>query len=261
MAGARVCASPARLSLERSRVPAVGRRWVPRAERFSRRAGFEIEIDRFGGEWKTRPGQGSWFPASEGGRMRRVVVLLAGAVGLLVLPATAQASVNVAWSPQTSPDTFDFGTVDIGQTPGQTFHLTNTGSVRTPALRIKLTGSSVFKKMRDTCAGTRLAPGKSCLVRVQYTPATDGQTDSTVMTANNKTLTATYASITITGTAHGTADLVWTNTATGQPIASYDFGSTAGSHQFTLTNVGTAPAYLTSIQFSGSGGQGLSNDG
>lgn len=168
---------------------------------------------------------------------------------------------NVDWSPQTSPDTFDFGTVDIGQTPGQTFHLTNTGSVRTPALRIKLTGSSVFKKMRDTCAGTRLAPGKSCLVRVQYTPATDGQTDSTVMTANNKTLTATYASITITGTAHGTADLVWTDTATGQPIASYDFGSTAGSHQFTLTNVGTAPAYLTSIQFSGSGGQGLSNDG
>jgi hypothetical protein len=155
------------------------------------------------------------------------------------MPVAAQASVSLAWSPQTSPGAFNFGTVEIGQVHAQTFHLTNTGTTRTAALRVKLSGSSAFTKMRDTCASTRLAPGKSCLVRIAYTPATDGQTDTTVLTANNRTLTATYASITLSGTAHGTADLAWSE-------SSYDFGTTAGTHQFTITNLGTANAVMDS---------------
>jgi hypothetical protein len=174
---------------------------------------------------------------------RTLAGLLVFGVGMMLLPATAEASVNVGWSPQTSPGTFDYGTAEIGQRPGKTFHLTNTGSTTTPVLRIKLTGSSAFQKMRDTCSGRQIAPTHSCLVRVYYAPATDGQTDTTVMSANNRTLSATYASITITGTAHGTADLVWTDTATGQPTTGYDFGTAGGTFTATLTNIGTAAAH------------------
>ncbi len=53
--------------------------------------------------------------------MKRLTVLLAGAAGMLLAPAAAQASVNVAWSPQTGGGSFDFGTVKITQALGQRF--------------------------------------------------------------------------------------------------------------------------------------------
>ena len=171
------------------------------------------------------------------------LVLLACAVG--VFPAAALAD-GIAVSPQTSGGAFDFGTVEIGHSMGQTFHMTNLLSTKTQPLRVRLSGSSTFKKSRDTCNGKRLAPGKSCLVRVNYTPTTDGQTDTTSLTVNNKALSLEYGAINLSGTGHGTASLVWTDTSTSQPISSYDFGTTGGTHQFTLTNVGTAPAFIVS---------------
>lgn len=170
--------------------------------------------------------------------MRRVLGVLVGVLGLSVVVASPALADGIAISPQTSGGAFDYGTVEIGNSPGTTFHFTNLLKSKTAPLRISLSGSTAFTKSRDTCKGTRLAPGKSCLVRITYTPTTDGQTDTASLTANNQARTLEYGNLNLSGTGHGTADLVWT------PSSTYDFGSTGGSKGFTITNVGTAPASI-----------------
>lgn len=137
--------------------------------------------------------------------MRWTAVLVACAA-MVLLPAIAEASVTLTWSPQTS-GTFDFGAVAVGQSLGRTFQLRNDVTRRTPRLAIRVNGSTAFRKMRDTCSGKALAPGAGCLVRVSYTPAAAGQADTASMDARRRDSPATsYAAITLTGRGESTAE-------------------------------------------------------
>jgi hypothetical protein len=170
--------------------------------------------------------------------------LLGGLVGapavVVLLPGAARASVAASFSRQTSPGTYNFGAITGGTTLAATFHLTNVGSTKTPELRIRITGSSAFRKMRDTCRETRLAKGESCLVRIAYLAS--GESASATLAATNVAGTSTIASLALTGgTTTGTPSLQITP-------AAYDFGSTSDTQSFDITNTGTAPAHLQSLE-------------
>jgi outer membrane protein assembly factor BamB len=127
-----------------------------------------------------------------------LAVLIASAV-MLVASAAGQAAAapSLAWSPTTSSGNYDFGLVNIGDKPSQTFTLKNSGGAATSALTITLTGSAAFKKTADTCTATSLGPNKMCSVTVQYAPTT-GNGDSATLTAASKKPAAT-TSIRLTG--------------------------------------------------------------
>jgi centrosomal CEP192-like protein len=121
------------------------------------------------------------------------LALLATGVICLSLAAVASARAPaLSWS--SSSGSFDYGTVQAGQTPSLTFTLTNTGDSGTGALTVSLPSPSPFSITSDTCTRTSLGPRKSCTVTVQYTPATSS--DSAVLTASSKKASA---SATLTG--------------------------------------------------------------
>lgn len=207
----------------------------------------------------------------EGIDLSRLVRLCA--LGALVAAAgpvvAAQASPPAAaFSPQTGAGVYDFGAVDgvAGKRAEQTFHLTNLGASKTPLLHIQIQGSALFQKTRDTCKGKRLAPGKSCLVRVRYSPRkVSGETDSATMVAAGPT-GAAIASISLTGNS-GAADLSVSpatfegTSPDGNEYAS-GLGTAPSSQTFTLTNNGTGTTLdtLEVVPESDEGVWGMSND-
>jgi hypothetical protein len=120
------------------------------------------------------------------GLIRRAAVVAAAvvALGVPAVAASATQTPVTSWSPTTAPGTYNYGTVNAGQSVSQTFTLANSGGSATSALTITLTGSAAFTKTADSCTGASLGPGKSCTVTVSYAPASAGQTDSGTLTAS-----------------------------------------------------------------------------
>jgi len=120
----------------------------------------------------------------------------------------------IAWSPVTSPGTFDYGTIPVGDGESQTFALTNSGRAATGALRVSLGSATEFSITADACTGTALGPRKSCNVTVQYAPTTAGQTTATL--AANGIRPPAGASITLAGTGAAVAvrHIYWANSGT-----------------------------------------------
>jgi len=63
----------------------------------------------------------------------RTIIAAAAMTVALVIPAAGQAggAPAIAWTPTTSAGTFNYGTIDVGATPTQTFTLTNSGGSAT----------------------------------------------------------------------------------------------------------------------------------
>ena len=130
------------------------------------------------------------------GLFRRAVVATGVSVVLLI-PAAGLASTAggpaLILSPTTSTGTYNYGTLDAGQTASQTFTITNSGGTATAALSISLTSSSAITKIGDTCSGVKLKPNTSCNVTIRYAPATAGQNDSATLTAASSKPSATVS--------------------------------------------------------------------
>jgi centrosomal CEP192-like protein len=109
----------------------------------------------------------------------------------------AAATVMLAWSPTTSSGSFDYGTLNAGQTQSQQFTLTNTDGKPSGALTASLSGSAAFSITSDGCTGLSLGKGKTCLVTVKYAPTSSGQSDTAILSASNRKTGS--ASITLTG--------------------------------------------------------------
>lgn len=130
-----------------------------------------------------------------------------GEVDSATLAATAEhgnaglALTGKAGSPSLSfsPASYDFGAVEVGATPTQTFALTNSGDGTSESLTSSLSGSSAMSIAGDECSGTELAPGAACEITVSYAPA-QGETDSATLAAGGATAglagTGTGASLT-----------------------------------------------------------------
>ena len=65
---------------------------------------------------------------------------------------------------------YDFGSVPVGQTPSQTFTLTNTGDIPSGMITVSTSGSTVFAITADGCTGKALGADESCNVTIQYPP-------------------------------------------------------------------------------------------
>lgn len=121
----------------------------------------------------------------------------AGAVLGLLIPAAAASARSppvLGWSPAT----YNYGTVPPGSATPQTFTLKNSGGSAIAALTVTVIGSAAFTKTADTCTGTSLGPGKSCTVKVTYSPAAPGQADQATLTATSPK--PATARLTLTGT-------------------------------------------------------------
>jgi hypothetical protein len=127
------------------------------------------------------------------GFFRVTLVAAVAAVTLLLVAPAAQAAraPALAWSPVANGG-FSFAPVPPGQTPSQTFTLTNSGGSSTAMLTEALSGSAAFALTSDRCTGTALGPRKSCTVTVGFTP-------TQISSGGNATLTTTAQKVSLAG--------------------------------------------------------------
>jgi hypothetical protein len=126
-----------------------------------------------------------------------ITALLAG-LGLLTPADAAETPAALNWSLAR----YDFGSVPVGQTPSQTFTLSNTGATSSGTITVRLSGSPAFTITADACTGRALGANKSCSVTVQYpTINTNGDTGTLAATGERSS-----ASMALYG--NGSANLV-----------------------------------------------------
>jgi hypothetical protein len=133
--------------------------------------------------------------------MGRRVYVFAGALiaaCLLGVPTVAAAPSPLVWS-----GTASFGTITSGGTASQQFTLSNPGGKASGALKTSLSGSTAYSIKSDSCNGTSVGKGKSCVVTVQYAPTTPSTSDTATLSAASKQLGA--ASINLSGAASAPA--------------------------------------------------------
>lgn len=139
-------------------------------------------------------------------------------VGAVVLTASILGSASIAaaagpilsWSPTTTAGAFDYGTVAPGGSASTTFTLRNSGGASTSGLTTTLSGSTAFAIMSDRCRGTSLPPGRSCLVRVRYTPVAGVPSDSASLAAVGRKPN-TSAILALQGTSVRPRHIYWAN--------------------------------------------------
>jgi len=131
-------------------------------------------------------------------------VLAAGMVVAAAGPAAAGAGPPVL---AFTPSPFDYGQVTMGNPASQTFTLANIGGRASRGLTVAVSGSAAFTITASTCT-TRLGPGTSCTVTVQFAPASTGMAAATLTAANGKK--AVLATDAVTGTGGAAAShLYW----------------------------------------------------
>jgi hypothetical protein len=136
------------------------------------------------------------YAPSESGEVDRATLTATAEHGNASLALSGKAgSPSLAFSPAS----YDFGAVDVGATPTQTFTLTNSGGGTSESLTSSLSGSSAMSIAGDGCSGAELAPGAACEITIAYAP-TEGGTDRGTLAAGGATAglagTGTAASLT-----------------------------------------------------------------
>jgi hypothetical protein len=105
----------------------------------------------------------------------------------------------ISWSPTTSAETFNYGTVKAGQSASQEFTLVNSGGSATSALTASVSGAATFQITADSCTGISLRPSKSCIVTVSYTPTNESSYSGYTGTLTVNDDTNDYTNLALTG--------------------------------------------------------------
>jgi centrosomal CEP192-like protein len=174
--------------------------------------------------------------------IRLLITLLCAAIATVLIALALFTPAHAASTPPVlawSVAQYDFGSVPVGQTPSQTFTLSNTGGRSSGTIVVTLAGSATFSITADGCTGRALGPSKSCQVTVQYAPInTNGDTGTLTATGEH-----TSTGMNLYG--NGSPDLVLspgTRVGTGTNPKVYDYANNfvAGnwSTTFTVTNNG-----------------------
>ena len=88
------------------------------------------------------------------------------------------------------------------------------GSAAAASLEVSLSGAPAFTKTGDACTCSGLAPGRSCVVTVTYTPTAPGSNDAAVLVATSPGHT-TRSALNLLGTGGSCGHIYWTNYSTG----------------------------------------------
>ncbi len=124
------------------------------------------------------------------------------------LPA-ADAQIEV------SPNSYDFGSVNLNDWVIQSFTIKNTGESQLKLGKITLEGAGFALSRSDPCSNRDLPPGKECVVKVSFSPTAIGaQTAALSIPSNSPT---SPANVTLTGTGFSPPPTISVN-------SSYDFG-------------------------------------
>jgi sugar lactone lactonase YvrE len=134
---------------------------------------------------------------------------LAGATSAVAKPAAPVLAFT--------PSPFDYGRVTPGESASQRFRLTNSGRKATGKLKVTLAGAAAFTITRDRCSGTRLRPGKSCVVRVRFAPTSLGTVTASLTAASKQHRVSASAALSGTGAGLGAAPsfIYWANSGDG----------------------------------------------
>jgi HYDIN/CFA65/VesB-like, Ig-like domain len=196
--------------------------------------------------------------------IRRAAVVAAVTIALAVPAGVASASGPpvLSWAPTTSAGTYDYGTLNAGQTASSTFTLTNFGGTASGTLTIVLSGPAAFNKTTDTCTARSLGPNKSCSVTVTYSPTAPHQSESGTLTANGEHATA---SLTLYGAAGKASPAIATHASPPAGLVGTKLMDTAtlsggssptGTITFTLSPfscIGAPPVDTETVTVNGSG--------
>ncbi|MGV3620386.1 MAG: choice-of-anchor D domain-containing protein [Archangium sp.] len=134
-----------------------------------------------------------------------------------------------------------FGGVLIPGTKEQTFTLTNSGETASSNLTMQLTGdgfSIAMGGMNACTAGTPLAAGTSCSVRVVFTASAPGGPATGVLSVS--ATAGGMASLNLTATAQRAALLTSVEATHGFSLVAV--GGTSPSYTWTITNAGEVPS-------------------
>ena len=160
------------------------------------------------------------------------------------IQGTGAAPANLTISD--GPGAYDYGTVTIGNSPTQTFTITNSGGVSATGMSgsglsapFIFLGGSGYPGTGGTCAATLAAAG-SCTIVVEYTPSATGLLSDTIDIAYNDGVTGQNATRGVQGTGQNPATLTISNGPT------YNYGTVivgnAGEQTFTVQYSGDASA-------------------
>ncbi len=166
-------------------------------------------------------------------RWTRTASVIAGTVLTAgsILAGTASAWATSSPAELTfSPSTGEFGQVTVGESTSMDFTVTNTGHAASSALSVTLTDSSAFSITSNTCTGISLPKNKSCMITVQFAPASAGTATATLSVTGDNNKPGSTATLAVTGTGVEPSHLYWTtagNSGSGTIMESNLDGSNA----------------------------------
>lgn len=144
-----------------------------------------------------------------------------------------------------------FGNVTENNTSTQTVTVSNDGTATLMIDQIQLTDNqfATFSIGSDTCSGTLLPPTSSCLVALQFLPASSGPFNATLdIPSDDLDESIVTISLDGTGTAMLVADITVTDSVAPAADLSIDFGtvtqSTSADQNITIVNNGNADLIL-----------------
>ena len=143
-----------------------------------------------------------------------------------------------------------FGSQQIGTTSSPaTVSLSNLGTGPLTITSIGLDNTTDFNLVNNCpLTPTQIAQFGSCSVTITFTPTAAGTRTATLtFTDNNNAVTGSTQTVTITGTASASTASISTGTVA---FGAVPIGTTVGPMSFMISNTGTAPLTVYSIQIS-----------
>jgi hypothetical protein len=198
----------------------------------------------------------TFTPAASGSRLGQFTVTdnAPGSPQSVPLTGTGLGAPPPAPAITFTPGTWNFSVPSQGSTSlPLSVTLTNSGNAPLNISSISLGGSNPadFSAPSSNCTAAPVAPGASCIATESFTPLAAGFRQAALIFADNAT--GSPQSITLTGTevspVSGPA-LTFLPTTVNFPALSQ--GSASSIHTVIVTNVGNAPATITSINLVGS---------
>jgi hypothetical protein len=143
-----------------------------------------------------------------------------------------------------TPGVGTFSAYQYGPSSSQTFTVTNTGTVPSPAIAVTISGTyGSYFALTDSCSGASLAGGASCMFAIVYSPGTVGQHQA-IATVSAGTLAP--VEVTLTGSGAPTELQI---TPSGWDFGDVLVGGTSAPKTFTVQNTGSSMTGALAVSF------------